>query len=478
MKTFLKHLTGDRSSWLFFFVLNALAAQAQIGAPAGYNLVRYQENYRAWADSSLSDPLDELKYMGLGSNPDTYLTLGGDIRQAFEYFRNQAWTNSGDNAYWLQRYRLLADLHVSSRFRWYTELASSLSVGRDGGPRPIDENQFYVYQTFVDVSLLPNTTWNPTLRLGRQILLLGGTRLISPVLGVNVQQAFDGARLMLGGNGQKDVPWQLTAFALRAVRHELGALDDPVLDDSQQLWGLYHTWMGFQPQIDVYYLGYERPEAEYFQGPGRELRHTLGVRLFSPRRQTIDYDHELMYQLGSYGTGDISAWAISLNAGYNWLEAKLKPRLGVRADMITGDRNPNDPDLQTFNPLFLNAVYYGWPGTFTAANLATLASSVRLTLPSQSMITLNYIAFWRQQQEDGIYAPGQTLTVPPVTSSEEQLVADRFIGNQLELILDLKISQHVGALITYNRFLTDSFLEEVNRDNDRDFIRAHIIYQF
>ena len=232
---------------------------------------------------------------------------------------------------------------------------------------------------------------------------------------MNVQQAFDGVRLLLGGNGQNDVPWQLSAFALRAVRHELGALDDPVLDDSQQLWGVYHTWTGFQPQIDLYYLGYERLEAEYFQGPGRELRHTLGVRLFSPRQQTIDYDHELMYQLGSYGAGNISAWAVSLNAGYNWLEAKLKPRLGVRADMITGDRNPNDPDLQTFNPLFLNAVYYGWPGTFTAANLMSLTSSVTLTLPSRSMITLNYIAFWRQQQEDGIYAPGQILTVSPRT---------------------------------------------------------------
>ena len=466
------------SSLLLILLLNASPVQAQVGAPASYNLARYQENYRSWADSSLSDPLDRLKYIGLGSNPDTYLTLGGDMRQAFEYFRNQAWMNSGSNAYWLQRYRLLADLHVASRFRLYTELASSLSVGRNGGPRPIDENQFYLYQAFVDVSLLPNTAWNPTLRVGRQILLLGGTRLISPVLGVNVQQAFDGARLLLGGSGSTDAPWKFTAFALRAVRHELGALDDPVLDDAQQLWGGYYTWSGFQPHLDVYYLGYERPEAEYFQGPGRELRRTVGVRLFSPRQQAIDYDHELMYQGGSYGPGNISAWAVSLNAGYNWLQAKLKPRLGMRADMITGDRNPNNPDLQTFNPLFLNAVYYGWPGTFTAANLSTLASSIRITLPSQSRVALNYIAFWRQQQEDGIYAPGQTLTIPPLPSDEESLIADRFIGSQLELIFDLKISRHIGALITYNRFITDSFLEVADRANDRDFVRAHVIYQF
>ena len=452
---------------------------AQTGAPASYELLRYEESYRDLADSSSSDPWDAVKYIGLGPNPNTYLTLGGDMRQAFEHFRNQAWMNSGSNSYWLQRYRLLADLHLSPRFRLYTELASSLAVGRTGGPRPIDENQFYLYQVFADLRLLPNTAWNPTLRVGRQILSLGDARLVSPVLGVNVQQAFDGVRLLAGAlPDQTNVPWQLTTFALRAVHHELGVLDDPVLDDGQQLWGAYGTWMSFQPQVDIYYLGYERSQAEYFQGAGRELRHTIGVRLFSPPQQTIDYDHEFMYQIGSYGAGDISAWAVSLNAGYNWLETKLKPRLGLRADMITGDRNPSDPDLQTFNPLFLNAVYYGWPGSFTAANLMTLASSIRFTFPSQSFITLDYTAFWRQQQEEGIYAPGQLLTVPPVPSNEEQVVIDRFVGHQLAIIVDLKISRHVGALFTYNRFLTGPFLEAVSRANDRDYLRAHIIYQF
>ena len=106
---------------VFIFVTLVLGSElcAQTGAPTAYQLLRYQENYRSWADSSLRNPPDRLQYIGLGSNPDTYLTLGGDMRQAFEYFRNQAWTNSGNNAYWLQRYRLLADLHVGTRFRWY-----------------------------------------------------------------------------------------------------------------------------------------------------------------------------------------------------------------------------------------------------------------------------------------------------------------------------------------------------------------------
>src|SRR5688572_8463108 len=100
--------------------------------------------------------------------------------------------------------------------------------------------------------------------------------------------------------------------------------------------------------IDAYYIGYWDEQAQFAQGAGEELRHTLGLRFFG-QKSNFDWDVEGFYQFGRYdmtrGDGSISAWAVGSNIGYTFDDATLRPRLGMKVNLISGDDDPDDADL-------------------------------------------------------------------------------------------------------------------------------------
>jgi len=66
----------------------------------------------------------------------------------------------------------------------------------------------------------------------------------------------------------------------------------------------------------------------------------------------LDYNFEFVFQWGSFGGGDIRAWMVASDTGYTFRYLPLRPRIGLKADIASGDSDPNDRDLQTFNAMF------------------------------------------------------------------------------------------------------------------------------
>jgi hypothetical protein len=61
-------------------------------SPPAYGLLRQDEDYRYLGNPACRDDYwDRLKYVRLGSNQDTFLTLGGAIREWYENFHNASW---------------------------------------------------------------------------------------------------------------------------------------------------------------------------------------------------------------------------------------------------------------------------------------------------------------------------------------------------------------------------------------------------
>jgi len=92
---------------LCFFVLFCDSAFGQCpSSPPRYGLLRQEEDYGYLRDRACrQENLDRLKYVSLGSNEDTFLTLGGEIREWYEGFRNATFGSGpqDDNGYLLQR---------------------------------------------------------------------------------------------------------------------------------------------------------------------------------------------------------------------------------------------------------------------------------------------------------------------------------------------------------------------------------------
>jgi hypothetical protein len=296
---------------------------------------RFDEDWRPLCDPALQTaPADRLKCIPLA--PATTLTLGGELRKRLEATYNPRFGLSQDrDSVLLHRALVHADLRVGQRARVFVQLGFFDQSGRDGRPAPTDINRLDVTQAFFDFNA-PIAAGVGTLRFGRQELSFGSSRLVSVREGPNVRRSFDGGRAFWTGGG-----YRADAFYVRPVAIEPGTFDDGRVD-GEAFWGAYLT--GPAPgaealKIDAYYLGYERVGAVFAVGIEDERRHTLGLRLFGAQ-DGVDWDIEGAVQVGTFGSQDIRAWTVASDVGYRFENVPLKPRLGMKADVASGDSKP------------------------------------------------------------------------------------------------------------------------------------------
>ena len=338
-----------------------LAVPGQPGAsnlpdPPTYKILRYEEDYAYLRDAGPTGFFDRIKYIPFTDDGEKYLSIGGEIRQRYEYTANPAWGQDPQdkNGVLLQRYVLHGDVHIDNHLRFFGQLYSALACGREQGPSPVDEDQLTVQNAFLDLGVdLPAKT-RLTLRGGRQEMKLGSGRLVNVREGPNLRRKFDGIRLFL------DITdWRINAMATHLAESNRGVFDDGT-DEEQALWGVYAQGkpallrMG---KMDIYYLGYRNDRARYQQGAGEETRHTLGTRLWGDVGGWA-YNWEFDYQWGAFGSGNIRAWSVASITGYTWDALPLSPYVGLSANIASGDKNPFDPDLQTFNPMYPKGDYF------------------------------------------------------------------------------------------------------------------------
>jgi hypothetical protein len=117
------------------------ATSCNLTPPPAYQLLRDKEDYSYLKDPRCrTDFWDAIKYIPLGSQQGWYLSLGGELRERYEFFHNeeagsQLADRHGNNSYALQRYLLHGDLHLGARLRFFAQIMSGLENGRSGGPR-------------------------------------------------------------------------------------------------------------------------------------------------------------------------------------------------------------------------------------------------------------------------------------------------------------------------------------------------------
>ncbi|MGH9901471.1 MAG: alginate export family protein [Pyrinomonadaceae bacterium] len=189
--------------------------QGQVNPPSRppYQLDRSEEDWSFLRDPSLrTDRWDSVKYIPLGRQ-DWYLSLGGEFRPFYEAYRNYNWglgPQDGDG-YFLHRFIGHADFRLGRRARVFFELKSGVELGRNGGPRPSqDEDKLDLSQLFLDLHpRLRNGVPALTLRIGRQELNYGEGGLVS-IRELNVRREFDGVKLILRPAG-----WRVDAFAVK-----------------------------------------------------------------------------------------------------------------------------------------------------------------------------------------------------------------------------------------------------------------------
>jgi len=393
-----------------------------------------------WSVAAWGDPL------AASRADDSAWTFGlsAEARERFESSRDPVFglSPADDDDYLLHRVLLTADARHTEGFRAQVQIVSGLSSGWEGQPPPTQDDSVDLLQGFVEQSFGVGDG-DLLVRAGRQELSLGSSRLISVRESPNIRRAFDGVRASWSLHSGAHVD----AFALRPVSPERSGFDDRS-SSAQSFWGLYGTANvpGVEGlKADLYYLGLRREDAEFTQGRATERRHSVGFRLFG-ERDRADWNIEGVWQWGSFGDASIRAWTISADLGYQWADSPLRPRVGIKMDAISGDRNPADRRLETFNPLFPKLPYFSEANVATPANLLDVQPNFTFNVAREATLSLSWNALWKQAREDAFYAP----PLSPVRGTANSV--GRAIGTQASLNLDWKLSKRLGLGAAYVHF--------------------------
>jgi hypothetical protein len=226
--------------------------------------------------------LDPLKWIPLNEEGSWYMTLGGELRERYEYSREPVFGLAPPprNDYFLNRAFLFADVHFGPNFRTFVEFVSGYAPGWSGSPPPTQKDTLDILQGFGEVRL-PVSEGELSVRAGRQEMSFGSSRLVSVRESPNVRRSFDGVRVTWIES--KDL--RVDAFAAQPVAPQTWSFDDR-RDPTQDFWGVYATTdvpavAGLK--ADLYYMGLNRQDARFAQGVATERRQTVGTRLFGSR---------------------------------------------------------------------------------------------------------------------------------------------------------------------------------------------------
>lgn len=404
-------------------------------------------NTRADEDwGELADPAhrtgrwtEDFKYVPLDASGATWVGTGLELRARVESFSNNLWggAEAPDDAYLWTRATPYVDLHLGN-VRAFVQPIAAYAVGVAPAASPIDQTRTDLLQGFVEVEAGP-----VTLRGGRQMLSLGTERLVGTRYGPNVPLAFDGARADIR-HGQATI----SLFAVKPVQPRAGSFDDRT-SPTKTLWGAYAAL----PGLDAYYLGYRNRTATFGDATGREVRHSLGLRAHGSADRW-SWNVEGVVQFGRFTGRDIRAWTLGTELSRRFPDVPLQPRATMRFNMVSGDRNPGDGHLGTFNALFPKGKYFGELSPVGPTNIINLHPSVTLAVAKDLTLGLAGMAYWRFSKHDGIYdIPGNLVRGPGTATA-------RYIGHEVEASVSWQASPELELSTSLSAFAPGAFIRQ------------------
>jgi prepilin-type N-terminal cleavage/methylation domain-containing protein len=348
----------------------------------------------------------------------------------------------------LTRLRLYTNWKLSDDVRFYVE-GIFADVTDDGGtydPRPIDRNWGDFLNAFVDLRI----TEDATLRVGRQELLYGEQRLVSPLDWANTRRTFEGVRLLT-----KQDDWAIDGFFTHFVPVVPNRLDEA--DYKQPFYGVYATYSGWENEIwDFYYLGYDN------RHPGAITAnfslHTFGSRVYGSRGDWL-YELEGGVQVGRQsGLGqDHQAGFATAGLGHKFSRHRWTPTVWVYYDYASGDAAGSD-SFNRFNHLFpLGHKYLGFIDAVQRSNIESPNVLVTMKPHDKLEFLLWYWHFMSNTASD---------IVPAIGGTPIQRTDSKHLGDELDLLLKYNVSPRTNVLFGWSHFWRGN---KIDAPRDADF---------
>ena len=392
-------------------------------------------NTPLYEDCFLGDRLKQMK-----PNDCWTVDVGGQFRLREQSERNHRGTGlTGlDDDFLLYRTRLFVNAKYGDRLRFFAEGIDAESNYEKFAPRSIEVNRMDMLNLFADVDIFEEGKKSFTARIGRQEMLYGNQRLVSPLDWANTRRTFEGLNFLWRGED-----WNADFFMVEPVTVNPVHFDSA--NDKQEFMGAYATYKKIKDQtIDLFAMQYNNATA-----PQQYAFTTTGGRWQGAQDQWL-WEVEGGVQFGrNTDRSDHNAGYWTLGGGRKF-EHDWKPTLWVFYDWASGGNDLGRGN--GFNQLFpLGHKYLGFMDLFGRSNIES--PNVQLTFAPHKKVNVMvwYYYFMLQNQADSPYnvnsTPFKPGNAPP----------SRDLGQELDLTVQYQINPRMDILFGYSHFFAGQY---------------------
>ena len=327
--------------------------------------------------------------------------------------------------------------------------------GRQNNPY---EDDFELFNTFVQVKELFSSSVD--LKVGRQLLYYGDKRIFGPG--------------QWGNTGR----WMWDAAKLHAPfgPHFIDLYYGKTMIHDPDVFSLEHNH-GFE-SIGIYshfkfpdrYKGIViEPFAMTKDSDGNEFpasdgsrgdleSYYFGLRIAQKDGRSFDWDLTYIQQRGDYADEDIEAYAYHLQFAYNVSSCPWKPRLGVDYSYASGDDDPTDGEMGTFDGAFgARDKMYGRMNLFHWKNLKDAQVHMTLHPRKDLQVVTRVHQFWLAEDRDAWYLNSRAYRDPTGRSGDE-------VGKELDLVACWDVGKGHQLQCGFGYFWPDEFAKRLASD--------------
>lgn len=356
------------------------------------------------------------------------------------------------NDFLLARFRLYSNWKVNDWLRLYSEgiYAEVTTDGGDYFPRPIDIDQGDFLNLFADVKM----TDCITVRAGRQELLYGAQRLVSPLDWGNTRRTFEGAKLMY-----KKGDLAIDTFFTYLVVVNPDQWNEA--DSDLPFYGSWARYGGFENfTVDAYYLGKGNR-------PSDESVHTIGLRLDGAMGNWL-WEIEGGPQFGKHSsTQDQSASFATCGVGRKLTDYPTGTTIWCYYDYASGDDGAGN--YNGFDQLYpLAHQYLGFIDAVQRSNIETPNVLITMKPGLKWDLLLWYYHFMSNTNAP---VPSNGNTAPQSVSKD--------LGDELDVLLKYSICPRSNVIFGWSHFWRGNKLANALGDvKDADFLYSQWTVNF
>lgn len=374
--------------------------------------------------------------------------IGGQYRARVHHEQNMRGLGltGRDDTFLLHRTRLYGNLQMNNA-RVFVEGIDAESNYENFAPRGIEVNRMDLLNCFVDLKVLDLCEGDVYLRGGRQELLYGAQRLISPLDWANTRRNFDGLKMFYSG---KD--WNFDAFMTRPV--VVSPHDFDSLDERQTFSGAYAQYKGVKDQtLDLYWLHYQNANARFFPNDPFNLPNGLYTQTVGSRWTGSDddllWDFEGGYQFGDNRDDSARSAGFWMAGLGKKIDSEWKPTVWAYYDWASGGNSVGT--RKGFDHLFpLGHRYHGFMDLYARSNIQTPNILVEVQPAEKLKVMMWYHYFFLQNKNDGPY----NVNMAPFSTSAP---GSADLGHEIDWLFTYSLDVRTEIQFGYSHFFAGRY---------------------